>query len=559
MSTSGACIINKLSGILYIREDVTPSILEWKAVDQPTNIKVNLQSIVNLQATKDTSQKMIIKVIYKNEEKEEDLRLTFTNRHNMNTIKESLQTIISRQRTTIDSSIPQPTITTSTISLSDESLLKNRDLQQKLLNEDRVLRNIFTQSIINFKLSPLVFWSSRLNLLRTFALTINQRRGPYNVLSTIKPVATSDNKVNVNVTRDNINEMFSTYPIIKKAFDELVPKKFQEGEFWSRFFNSKLFRRLRGDKIQSGDRGDIVLDQYMQELIPLPEISEVNKFIDLNGNLLDNSTKLGNKPDFTMDYKETLENSEMMILLRNMNNLSSKMVNLSDSKTQNDHHASKEFEQGVKELELDDLKETTSSHYIDLKINPPDSTTIHEITNADSKTLKLYLHANLISETPGGVNLIDTYSSKQSINDTASNITNLIKSNFKHYKLIHSKKSGEKLDEEYLQKFIDLNVTIVEFLSHFWSLYLNGDNPNQLKKLFNLLKNCKSNLNTLKQDCAVKFNQNEKLVNDLNYYLSPISNSLDKALYEYVKAIKAENEVNEFGKRPAEDPAIEPV
>ena len=115
---------------------------------------------------------------------------------------------------------------------------------------------------MQFKLSPQVFWSSRLNQLRTFALTISQHKGPYNVLSTIKPVATSDNQV--NVTRDTINEIFTIYPIIKKAFDDLVPNKFNEGEFWSRFFNSKLFRRLRGDKISiSNSRGDVVLDKYL--------------------------------------------------------------------------------------------------------------------------------------------------------------------------------------------------------------------------------------------------------------------------------------------------------
>lgn len=55
------------------------------------------------------------------------------------------------------------------------------------------------------------------------------------MLSTIKPVATSDNQVNVNVTRSTINEIFDIYPIIKKAFTDLVPQKLLEGEFWSRF------------------------------------------------------------------------------------------------------------------------------------------------------------------------------------------------------------------------------------------------------------------------------------------------------------------------------------
>ena len=165
------------------------------------------------------------------------------------------------------------------------------------------MRNTFTQSVINFKLSPNVFWLTRSKSIKNICINhIPNRKGHYNVLSTIKPVASSDNQVNVNVTRDTINEIFGTYPIIRKAFDDLVPSKFPEEEFWSRFFNSKLFRRLRGDKINtSNERGDFVLDKYLyidldfvekedadesNKQTKLPDKSEiqVNKFLDLLGN-----------------------------------------------------------------------------------------------------------------------------------------------------------------------------------------------------------------------------------------------------------------------------------
>lgn len=348
--------------------------LEWKPIDEQEkdrSISIPLNSISALQSTKETSPKMILKVAYKvkpedggTEEVEKAFKLTFTNRPTMNNIKDSLQTIVARSRTRVEgTSTPTPTpqpsvnkestatpVPSSAIpsssssslsfhtsqSLSDANLLKNFELQQKLLLEDRQLRDIFTKSVMQFKLSPQIFWSSRLNQLRTFALTISQNKGPYNVLSTIKPVATSDNQVNVNVTRDTINEIFLIYPIIKKAFDDLVPNKFSEGEFWSRFFNSKLFRRLRGDKISiNNSRGDVILDKYLyidqnyqekastapqkednvdnkpanslkkgrksgfieppkfeEMVVPEPNIS---KFLDLLGNEQDNSQKLGNR------------------------------------------------------------------------------------------------------------------------------------------------------------------------------------------------------------------------------------------------------------------------
>lgn len=128
-----------------------------------------------------------------------------------------------------------------------------------------------------------------------------------------------------------------------------MPNKFSEGEFWSRFFNSKLFRRLRGDKISiNNSRGDVILDKYLyidqnyqekastapqkednvdnkpanslkkgrksgfieppkfeEMVVPEPNIS---KFLDLLGNEQDNSQKLGNRPDITMRCDEAALN-----------------------------------------------------------------------------------------------------------------------------------------------------------------------------------------------------------------------------------------------------------
>lgn len=663
MSVSGACIVSKLLGMCYIREDVTPSVLEWKAIEQAKTITIPLNSLVNLQATKESSPKMILKVIYTAEGAEKDIRLSFTNRPTMNAIKDALQTIVSRQRTVVhdeqnaesgapgtagspkssNNGTPVPpssngsTNTTGndlTLNLSDDMLLKNHQLQQKLLLEDKNLRNIFTQSVINYKLSPNIFWSTRINLLRTYALTINQHRGPYNVLSTIRPVATSDNQVNVNVTRSIIKEIFDTYPIVKKAFDDLVPIKFQEGEFWSRFFNSKLFRRLRGGKINNtNERGDQVLDKYLYINVGHPsssgestsdatgkenkekepednDIPIQNKFIDLQGNEEDNSTKLTTRPDFTMKFEDDsrsgnkAEENEMVILMKNMNKLSSKMISLNQE--QKDPHKkqktvdSENIEEYEQELNLNDLNDHEDTKFIDLNINSHINENVGTVETIPQEELNNYLGQNKIAPSETGINLIDVYNSKEAINESASEINNLIKMNSKTFKLINSSNdstgnSGDNfLSSSLVDEILLLNVTINEFLTHFWNFFLFESNPNQLKKIFNNLKVCKKNFTDLKQKAtdhilsSSQFTQSgspgpngssantngkrDKVINDLNYCLSSIVNPLDKALSEYVKAVKAirdqpvnggatllpqpedseietNNEVNENGKR----------
>jgi len=635
-SISGACMVSKISGMIHIREDTTPLVLEWNAIDQLKSVSIPLNSLTNLRASKETVPKMILLVSYKLNNEDKELRLTFTNRPTMNNIKESLQTIVARQKTVIkDSPTPVPSSSapgtpvplssansgssTSTAnllsftnpqSLSDQSLLKNHQLQQKLLLEDKNLRNTFTQSVINFKLSPNVFWLTRLNQLRTYALTISQQKGPYNVLSTIKPVASSDNQVNVNVTRDTINEIFATYPIIKKAFDELVPTKFPEGEFWSRFFNSKLFRRLRGDKINtSNERGDFVLDKYLyidldflenegnddsNKKSKLQDDVQVNKFLDLLGNEEDNSQKLGNMPDITMRYSDDVskqnallnptvrgktpqkgQENEMIILMKNMNKLSSKMVHMSGAseshKTQEGGLSVAELNEYEQELNLHDLNEIEDLKYVELNINTKSNSMFVDaqedsVQNVSPEVLSSFLSGNLFEPKINGINLTETYSKKDEINKSANDITTLIKQNFRTFKLINqsSKESNENsiVPESMIQEIITYNITIMEFLSQFWKLFLNGSNPNQLKKIFASLKNCKISLNQLSEKITNVINNStliqdkpklkEKLCKDLATCISPLQNGLDKACSDYIKAVRLSSETNENGKRPLE-------
>lgn len=633
-TVSGACVINKVSGLLQIREDTAPSKLIWKAIDQDKSLEVPLNNLSRLQASPETSPKMLLRLFYMLQGSTDvhDVKLTFNNRQTMNVVKEALQTIVARQKTVIKdngtpnlgSATPQPGTpapysgTGSQLlardpldfskpeSLSSAELLKNRQLQQKLLLEDRVLRSIFTETVINFKLHPSIFWSSRINQLRTFALTISQHRGPYNVLSTIKPVATSENQVNVNVTRDTINEIFETYPIIRKAHNDLVPKKLSEGEFWSRFFNSKLFRRLRGDKVNnSNSRGDVIIDKYLDENvepsaeeptsqsnIQSSEDKRVNKTIDLLGNEVDNSQKLGVAPDFTMkfsnenDKKEgpmgrsegggDRKESEMIILMRNMNKLSSKMISYNTHNSLDSANPTEPPEDIEQELEIADLKDSEDVGYVELRMDfdsaryslqadKPDLSNAESLKKEDTPG---FLNGNLFKPVQNGIDLTATYNkNSEEIVHASLDILALVKHNFRVFKLLHNLKdmnpTGRQLiPENQIQEIITFNVTLAEFLLHFWNLFLNQGSPAHLKKLFATLRTCQTSLTTLhdkvKQtifECepiAGNEKMREKLSKDLDNCLLPLSAALAKAIKEYVTAARAsqEAELNENGKRP---------
>ncbi|KAI5965799.1 TFB1 [Candida pseudojiufengensis] len=654
----GACSKDKVGGMVYIREDIVPSMLEWKAIEDDKNfLNIPLNKLIALQASKESTPKMILQISYKLDDDQQEptkIRLHFNNRPTMNNIKDALQTIVARSRTRVEGSstpTPQQSLTTpqttsasatptptsssssstSAPSLSDSNLLKNFELQQKLLLEDKNLRNIFTKSVMQFKLSPTIFWSSRINQLRTFALTISQHRGPYNVLSTIKPVATSDNQVNVNVTRDTINEIFEIYPIIKRAFQDLVPQKLSEGEFWSRFFNSKLFRRLRGDKIGiNSGRGDAILDKYIymddklineennngeqngdtnendEQITKRRKLNElnanhINKFLDLSGNEQDNSQKLGNRPDMTMRYdddnndndttttttttaKNSKKENEMIILMKNMNKLSSKMMSMSseniptNGENSIDGLSANEVNEYEEDLNLHDLNDYNDSNYIALNINTNGNTTsevieklidddlnIEETNSNDVQLDDIDLSAYLSNQIQTNeIDLSETFKNKeQDIEKTYLQISNTIKQNFKTFKLINKEEqtSSSTIQSQpiniipnlLIQEIITYNITIVEFLSHFWKLFLNSSesNSNQLKKIYTSLKNCSNSLKQFKIKSITELNEieivksNEKLkdkvLKDFNSCLKPLEISLDNALNKYAEAVKNSN------------------
>ncbi|KAJ5949472.1 General transcription and DNA repair factor IIH subunit tcf-29 [Penicillium verhagenii] len=209
----------------------------------------------------------------------------------------------------------------------DNRLKGDVELQQSLLKADSTLQRMFMESL-HTKPDALSsgqfmsqFWSTRLHLLRAHAIERAQTRGSYNVLSSLKP-RVEENVTRLNISKEQIQLIFSQHPLVKNVYDENVPK-LSEQQFWSRFFQSRLFKKLRGERISEADATDALLDKYLREE---PTVTErdgnVPHFLDLAGNEGHNSQRRGNRPDLDMRPSAV----DKVPIIRTLNNLSEKIM-----------------------------------------------------------------------------------------------------------------------------------------------------------------------------------------------------------------------------------------
>ena len=242
-------------------------------------------------------------------------------RQEMDTFVAALQAAVAAKKAATQKVVNKPTVSEI---LASQDVESDTVLQESLLKSNPELAGTFKEAVINGSVTPTQFWSSRTHLLRAFLVEKSQQKGPYNVLSTIRP-KTVDNKITVNMTREKIRDVFQQHKILRRVYDDLVPP-LSEDEFWSRFFVSRLCKRLRGERILQSDPIDDKLDKYVSEPDPAhnqdEEFANVAQVIDLQGNEAHNSKKMGNAPDFTMRPSRTeVVNSINSISLKMLDSL----------------------------------------------------------------------------------------------------------------------------------------------------------------------------------------------------------------------------------------------
>lgn len=459
-------------------------------------------------------------------------------------------------------STPQVSARTSTVSLDPKKLLQNLQLHQSLLKENAELTKTFQETVMQGGLPYEEFWTTRVHILRAHALAISQRRGPYNVLSTIKPITNSENMASVSVSRDKIRDIFEQYPLVQQAYNECVPK-IAEGEFWARFFSSRLFRSLRGEKQKASDPTDLMLDKYL-DYIDNSSLSGVKRkasemapdidynvpfFLDIAGNEESDPQKLGNRPDMTM--RSGTEGPSALSLIRSMNNLSQKMIyGPTDSGASiSVQDKNSEATNLAQELKLHGLEEDVTPDFMELHLKHKTPLEDHHATTT------------IIKEDPDG-SAIES-SEPAAPKPSHDQIINYLKSNLEHsldlqeaglkhpdgmsraqkqitrtIKLRAKEASSNRTHEEReIEKDVYDHVHLchaasVEFLRHFWLHFQSGD-PAQAPAITKLVASLKKSLQRI--DAVEKSaTENQELVKSA---LQPLTDSIRKAIYVYNKAL----------------------
>ncbi|KAL4881954.1 hypothetical protein BJY04DRAFT_187735 [Aspergillus karnatakaensis] len=350
---SGSAAYKKKDGTLMMSSDGQS--VSWipAAGGASGTITIAISQVTNLQQTPATSPKVMLKIFVSPPNNPsaapEQYVFSFTAganaRPEADAIKDALSAAIQAAKSAQETPTPAATGESGGMSAAmamatavsagsgknwwddDKRLRTDVELQQSLLKADANLQKMFMESM-HTKPDTLSsgqflsqFWSTRLHLLRAHAIERSQTRGSYNVLSTLKP-RTEDNVTKLNISKEQIQLIFGQHPLVKRVYDENVPK-LSESQFWSRFFQSRLFKKLRGERITDSDATDAVLDKYLKadEHGNLPRDVHVPHFLDLEGNEVNNSYK-GNRPDLDMRPSAV----EKVPIIRTLNNLSEKIM-----------------------------------------------------------------------------------------------------------------------------------------------------------------------------------------------------------------------------------------
>ncbi|KAJ5297685.1 hypothetical protein PENANT_c005G08500 [Penicillium antarcticum] len=399
---SGAAAYKKTDGSLTISADEYSVTWTPQAAGAVQPITIHVANISNLQQTPASKPKVMLKIFARAPDSPADATpeayvFQFTGgadaRPQADAIKETLSARINTLRSQTPSQTPGPTpgggggegvsaamaianaVTsagTSKNPLDDENKLRtNGELQQSLLKADSNLRRMFTEGL-NTKPDALSsgqfmsqFWSTRLHLLRAHAIEQSQMRGSYNVLSSLKPRVEGDNVTRMNISKEQIALIFSQHPLVKRVYDEIVPK-LNEQQFWSRFFQSRLFKKLRGERISDADATDAILDKYLKtdESAGPGRDGGIHHFLDLAGNEGNHSQRRGNRPDLDMRPSGV----DKVPIIRTLNSLSEKiMANVAPS--DGDMSAPVGMnEEAWKKLQLQDLRGDEEQSRITLNI-----------------------------------------------------------------------------------------------------------------------------------------------------------------------------------------------
>lgn len=475
-----------------------------------------------------------------------------------NSIKDLLTNLISTVKAS-DAAVPKPNGASAPAAMAiasavtskptsgaakwyDDAQLKlDIELQQSLMKKDPALHRTYMESrrtkpdTISDSQFNSQFWSTRTSMLRAHAVESSQKRGAYNVLSAVKPRQV-DGELKLNISAEQVQLIFGQHPLVKRVYDENVPK-LNESEFWSRFFLSRLFKKLKGERIVETDSTDPTFDRYLdmnnddglgQRLLA----THIPHIIDLEGNEENQGgARSGNRKDFTMRPGSTAK----VPIIRTLNSLSEKiMAHVAQSDVDPADPIGMD-EATFNFLALRDLQGDAKENRIILNIKEQSRFFSNE-KSAVSAEAMLYakqvpsdvlfglqtdIDPNIMdSDVAGGLDLktaigvledsdsneeeekVGHVGSKASLADAQKHILEGIAARRSELEASGTQTSLSGLSQKLFDRLTLTQATTTEFLHHFWLVFLSGDpdRAGELSKMVETLDRALDRINVVAAD-----------------------------------------------------------
>jgi transcription initiation factor TFIIH subunit 1 len=535
--TKAATLYKKQEGTLSF--DNTKHAVVWAARATATgaSISIALADVTNLQQTPATNPKVALRIVVqastastpenyqfaftsKTAARDEQVAITDALRNAISAIKAGAATAASGTSaagTPAGNGQPAALAIASAVTsgakaaaaadtwYDDQKLKTNHELQQSLLRKDLALRERFEQSLkdkpdsITNGQFALQFWSARIHLLRAHAIERSQMQGTYNVLAEVKPKIV-DGVTRLNLSKEQIQLIFTQHPLVKQVYNEVVPGKLSEMEFWARFFVSKLFKKLKGERLTDADNTDNVLDKYLnmdEDTLRKSTLgnNHIPNFIDLEGNEQNHSQRRGNRPDFDMRPNA----SDKVPILRALNNMSEKMM-AHIAQTDSGMYAPVGMdEETYNQLRLRDLQAEDEEDRVVLTIADQrtlfgnDDTSKDQHVSAEAAIYARQDPSAVLSSLNASLSQSFTLAAVANLAETdtagtaaaTKQIMSLIDA--QRNILTSNTTTATSITPNTMQSLLLTHNTTTEFLHYFWTLLLTPDTPTARRDLPSLL------------------------------------------------------------------------
>ncbi|RPD74246.1 hypothetical protein L226DRAFT_553368 [Lentinus tigrinus ALCF2SS1-7] len=246
-------------------------------------------------------------------------------------------------------------------------------LRKKVLLSTPELAQLHRELVMAGHITENEFWEGREHLLLAQAAAETQKRGKPGQLVDPRPQSV-DGEIKIVITPQLVHDIFEEFPIVARAYNDNVPGKLSEAEFWSRYFQSKLFNAhrasIRSSAAQHVVKDDPIFDKYLEkdddELEPRKLREErVDTFIDLGATYVDHE-ETGNEKDVTM---QAGKQRAVLPLIRKFNEHSTRLLDTAlggpaAKRRRTDSGESEHYAQ----IDLEDLHDNQSSSGIVLNM-----------------------------------------------------------------------------------------------------------------------------------------------------------------------------------------------